>query len=98
MEDASVSGNQLPTFQANLTTSLTIFGNVRIHALFEHKSGYDVLNLNQEFRDRSSRSSASVVLPEGRYVIRSGNTQSALDVSHDEFGGQMLVVLAPLES
>jgi hypothetical protein len=41
---------------------------------------------------------ASQVLPEGRFVIRSGNRQSTLDVSHDEFGGQMMVVLAPLES
>ncbi|MGH7504743.1 MAG: hypothetical protein ACRELX_03795, partial [Longimicrobiales bacterium] len=64
-DEAEFSGNQLPTFQANLTTSLTLFRNLRIHALLERKSGYHVLNLNQEFRDRSSRSTASVNLPAG---------------------------------
>jgi TonB-linked SusC/RagA family outer membrane protein len=64
-DTAEFTGNQLPSFQGNLTTTLTLFGNVRLHALFERKSGYTVLNLNQEFRDRSSRSSASVNLPEG---------------------------------
>ena len=68
-DTAEYSGDQLPKFQANLSTSLTLFGTLRLDALIERKSGYDVLNLNQEFRDRSSRSSASVNLPaeEGGY-------------------------------
>jgi TonB-linked SusC/RagA family outer membrane protein len=68
-DTAEFAGNQLPTFQANLGTTLTLFGNLRIHALFEHKSGHMVYNLNQEFRDRSARSTASVNLPasEGGY-------------------------------
>ena len=68
-DTAEFSGNQLPTFQANLTSSLTLFGRLHINALVERKSGYHVLNLTQEFRDRSSRSSASVNLPaeEGGY-------------------------------
>jgi outer membrane protein OmpA-like peptidoglycan-associated protein len=41
---------------------------------------------------------ASVVLPEGRYVVRADGAQAALEVSFDEFGGQMLVLLPPLES
>jgi outer membrane receptor protein involved in Fe transport len=58
------SGNQLPTFEANFTTSLTLFQNVRLHAVFDRKSGHYVYNLNQEFRDRSSRSSPDVNLSE----------------------------------
>jgi TonB-dependent starch-binding outer membrane protein SusC len=62
-DTAEFAGNQLPAFHGNLTTSVTLFRTLRLHALFERKSGYRVLNLNQEYRDRSSRSSASVSLP-----------------------------------
>lgn len=61
-DTAEFSGNQLPTFQANLATTLTLFGHLRLNAVVERKSGYSVLNLNQEFRDRASRSSAEVNL------------------------------------
>jgi outer membrane receptor protein involved in Fe transport len=68
-DTAEFAGNQLPTFQANLTTTLTLFRNLRIHALFERKSGHLVYNLSQQFRDRSSRTSESVNLTaeEGGY-------------------------------
>lgn len=68
-DTAEFSGNQLPTLQGSLSTTLRLFGNLRVYALFEGKSGYSVYNLNQEFRDRSSRSSAAVNLPgrEGGY-------------------------------
>lgn len=63
-DTAEFAGNQLPTFQANLSSTFTLFNRLQLNALFEHKSGYHVYNLNQEFRDRSSRSSASVNLPD----------------------------------
>jgi TonB-linked SusC/RagA family outer membrane protein len=68
-DTAEFAGNQLPTFQGNLTTSLTLFRNFRIYALFERKSGYLVYNLSQAFRDRSSRTSSAVNLTaeEGGY-------------------------------
>jgi TonB-linked SusC/RagA family outer membrane protein len=71
-DGAEFAGNQLPTFQANLASTLTLFQRVRVNALFERKSGYYVLNLNQEFRDRSARSSADVSLSpdEGGYSER----------------------------
>lgn len=58
------SGNQLPSLQSSLATTLTLFRNLRVHALFEQKSGYYVYNLNQEFRDRNFRTSAAVNFPE----------------------------------
>jgi TonB-linked SusC/RagA family outer membrane protein len=61
-DTAEFAGNQLPTFQANLSSSLLLFNRLQLNALFEHKSGYHVYNLNQEFRDRSARSSANVNL------------------------------------
>ena len=65
-DTAEFSGNQLPTFHASLATTLTLWRNLRVYAQLERKSGYHVLNLNQEFRDRSARSSASVNLPAGQ--------------------------------
>jgi outer membrane protein OmpA-like peptidoglycan-associated protein len=41
---------------------------------------------------------ALVEVPDGRYVVRAEGVQSALEVSADELGGQMLVMLPPLES
>ncbi|HXE58523.1 MAG TPA: SusC/RagA family TonB-linked outer membrane protein, partial [Gemmatimonadales bacterium] len=62
-DTAEFAGNQLPTLQGSLASTLTLLRNLRIYALLEAKSGYRVYNLNQEFRDRSARSSAQVNLP-----------------------------------
>lgn len=69
-DTAEFAGNQLPTFQGNLTSTVTLFRNLSIYALLTSKSGYHVYNLNQEFRDRSARSSREVVLgpDEGGYA------------------------------
>jgi TonB-dependent starch-binding outer membrane protein SusC len=59
-DTAEFAGNQLPTFQANLTSTLTLSRRLSIYGLLNSKSGYYVYNLNQEFRDRSTRSSRNV--------------------------------------
>lgn len=41
---------------------------------------------------------AQVLLPEGRFAIVAANAQGTIDVSQDEFGGQMLVVLSGSEA
>ena len=71
-DTAEFAGNQLPTFQGSLSSTLTLFGNLRVYALFEAKTGYHVYNLNQEFRDRSARSTRAVNLSpeEGGYSAR----------------------------
>src|SRR5690606_17522680 len=68
-DTAEFAGNQLPTFQGSLSSTLTLFRNVRVYALFEAKSGYHVYNANLEFRDRSARSTRDVNLSpeEGGY-------------------------------
>ena len=71
-DTAEFAGNQLPSFQANAAFGLRTIHAVRVHALFEHKAGYVVYNATQEFRDRSARTAADVVLSqeEGGYATR----------------------------
>lgn len=68
-DTAEFIGNQLPTFQATLANTFTLFRNFRLYALLERKSGYYSYNVNQENRDRSRLNSAQVQLPadEGGY-------------------------------
>jgi TonB-dependent starch-binding outer membrane protein SusC len=68
-DTAEFAGNQLPTFQGNLTSTVTLFRNVSVYALLSAKTGYHVYNLNQEFRDRAARASREVNLgaDEGGY-------------------------------
>jgi len=62
-DTAEFIGNQLPTFQASLTNTFTLFRNVRVSALLESKRGYYVYNVNQENRDRNTRNTPDVVFP-----------------------------------
>ena len=68
-DTAEFIGNQLPTFQATLANTVTLFRNFRLYALLESKKGYYAYNVNQENRDRSRLNSAEVQLPaeEGGY-------------------------------
>lgn len=59
-------GDQLPTFQANFSTTLTLFNRVRLYALVDRKSGHSIQNFGQMFRDRYFLNSAESVLPEER--------------------------------
>jgi TonB-linked SusC/RagA family outer membrane protein len=63
-DTAEFIGNQLPTFQATLGNTVTLFRNFRVYALLEKKSGYHSYNVNQENRDRGRVNSAEVQLPE----------------------------------
>jgi TonB-linked SusC/RagA family outer membrane protein len=62
-DTAEFIGNQLPTFQASLVNTFTLFGNVRVYGLLESKRGYYVYNVNQENRERARQNAANVVLP-----------------------------------
>jgi len=62
-DTAEFVGNQLPTFQASLTNTVTLLRNIRISALLEAKTGYYTYNVNQENRDRSRLNSFEVVNP-----------------------------------
>jgi hypothetical protein len=62
-DTAEFIGNQMPTFQANLSNTFTLFRNVRVFALLEAKTGYYAYNVNQENRDRARQNSFEVVNP-----------------------------------
>ena len=62
-DTAEFIGNQLPTFQATLANTVTLFRNFRLYALLETKKGYYAYNVNQENRDRARLNSAEVQLP-----------------------------------
>jgi TonB-linked SusC/RagA family outer membrane protein len=62
-DTAEFIGNQLPTFQASLTNTVTLLRNIRLYALLEAKTGYYTYNVNQENRDRSRLNSFEVVNP-----------------------------------
>ena len=62
-DTAEFVGNQLPTFQASLTNTVTLLRNIRVSALLEAKTGYYTYNVNQENRDRSRLNSFEVVNP-----------------------------------
>jgi hypothetical protein len=94
-------GNQLPTFEGNFNTSMTLFRTLRLSALFTSKTGYFVYNLTQEYRDRYLQTSGPVVLNQagkpggysgtdylrrfGPYVTASGASVPFTEVKEDYF-------------
>ena len=62
-DTAEFIGNQLPTFQASLSNTITLFRNLRLYALLEGRRGHHVYNVNHENRDRGRQNSSNVVLP-----------------------------------
>lgn len=71
-DTAEFLGGQMPDLEATLGTTLTLFGNLRLHGQLSGKFGYRVYNLGQEFRDRFYGNSAEAVLPpeEGGFTER----------------------------
>lgn len=70
-------GNQLPTLEWNLTNTWTVFKNVRITALVDAKTGFNVLNETEYFRETqlvrsNARLDPSVYGPV-EYLRRFGN-------------------------
>jgi len=62
-DTAEFIGNQLPTFQATLTNTVTLFKNVRLYAQLESKTGHYAYNVNLENRERSRLNTFDVVNP-----------------------------------
>src|SRR6185503_11682202 len=60
-DTADFIGNQLPTFQAPLTNTVTLFKNVRLYAQLESKTGHYAYNVNLENRERSRLNTFDVV-------------------------------------
>jgi hypothetical protein len=56
-------GNQLPTFQGNLSSTLTLFKNFRVYALFNTKRNFKVWNIGQQTSERDAPYGANVNLP-----------------------------------
>jgi TonB-dependent starch-binding outer membrane protein SusC len=57
------AGDQLPTFQGNLSTTVRLFDRLQLYALFDRKSGHKIYNLAQQLADRSFVNSAERNLP-----------------------------------
>jgi hypothetical protein len=56
-------GGQLPKWEGNVSSTLTLFRALRLYALVDGKFDYKVYNLTRDFRDRSLSNSPDVVLP-----------------------------------
>ena len=71
-DTAEYAGDQIPTFQGNFSTTVTLFNRLRLYALFERKSGHKIYNFTQQLLDRSFVNSAERVLPadQGGYTAR----------------------------
>jgi TonB-linked SusC/RagA family outer membrane protein len=70
-DTAEYQGDQLPTFQGNFSTTITLFNRLRLYALFDRKSGHKIYNLAQQLADRTLLNSAEVNLPvnDGGYSV-----------------------------
>ncbi len=64
-DTAEYAGDQLPTFEANFSTTFTLFKRLRLYALFDRKSGHKIYNFTQQLLDRSFQNSAERNLPAG---------------------------------
>ena len=65
-DTAEFIGNQMPTFSATLSNTITLFRNIRVYGQLETKRGYYAYNVNQENRDRSRLNSLQIVQPVDR--------------------------------
>jgi TonB-dependent starch-binding outer membrane protein SusC len=66
----SFAGKVLPTFEGNLSTTLTLFRNLRIYGLLDTKRGHKVRNLTDFFRETQ--------------LVRSDNRLDTLKLSRHE--------------
>jgi hypothetical protein len=69
-EDREFFGNVLPTFEGNLSTTLTLFRNFRIYGLLDTKRGHLVRNFTDFFRETQ--------------LVRSDNRLDTLKLSRHE--------------
>jgi TonB-dependent starch-binding outer membrane protein SusC len=69
-ENRQFFGNVLPTFEGNLSTSLTLFRNFRIYGLIDTKRGFKVRNFTDFFRETQ--------------LVRSDNRLDTLKLSRHE--------------
>jgi TonB-linked SusC/RagA family outer membrane protein len=76
-EDPTFAGNVLPTFEANLSTNLTIKRNLRLYGLIDTKRGHRVRNFTDFFREtqlvRSNARLDTTVLSKVERLRRYGN-------------------------
>jgi hypothetical protein len=56
-------GTKFPKTTTQLSTTLTLFKNLRLYALADGKFGHHIYNLTDDFRDRSVANSGRAVLP-----------------------------------
>jgi hypothetical protein len=69
-ENREFFGNVLPTFEGNISTSLTLFRNFRIYGLLDTKRGHKVRNFTDFFRETQ--------------LVRSDNRLDTLKLSRHE--------------
>ena len=69
-EDREFFGNVLPTFEGNLSSSITLFRNFRIYGLLDTKRGFKVRNFTDFFRETQ--------------LVRSDNRLDTLKLSRHE--------------
>ncbi len=62
-DTAEFVGHALPTFEANLSSSVTLFRNLTISGLLETKRGHRVYDLSGEVDDRESQNTREAALP-----------------------------------
>jgi len=63
-DTAEFVGTQIPDLTTTFSSSLRLFGSLRIHAQADGKFGYHVYNLTRDFRDRSIANSGDRQLSE----------------------------------
>jgi len=73
----SFAGNVLPTFEANVSSNITLFRNFRVYGSFDTKRGHKVHNLTDFFREtqlvRSNNRLDTLVLSRYERLRRYGN-------------------------
>lgn len=78
----SFAGNVLPTFEGNISTTLTLFRNFRIYGLLDTKRGHKVRNFTDFFREtqlvRSNNRLDTLVLSRHERLRRYGNPTAGL--------------------
>ena len=91
-------GNQLPTFEWNLTNTFTVFKNFRINALLDAKTGFNIYNLTQYFREtqlvRSNARLDPKVLGPTEFLRRFGNQTPGQPSFVDSLGHSYTVATA----
>jgi len=90
------AGNVLPTFEANLSTNLTVMRNLRIYGLIDTKRGHKVRNFTDFFREtqlvRSNARLDTTVLSTVERLRRYGNPNPGQPAFITDSSGRALTV------